>query len=77
MKALGIDVGSLTTEAVILEEDVIITSSVIPSGDEAELSARAAMKKALEQAGLAPDNHFYIVSTGVGGKSISLSQLLC
>jgi len=74
MKALGIDVGSLTTEAVILDEDVIITSSVIPSGDEAELSARAAMKKALEQAGLTPDNHFYIVSTGVGGKSVSFSQ---
>jgi len=74
MKALGIDVGSLTTEAVILDDGVILASSIIPSGDEAELSARAAMESALKQAGLTRDNHFYIVSTGVGGKSVSFSQ---
>jgi len=73
MKALGIDAGSLTTKAVILSDGAIVASVVVPSGDEAELSARAAMKKALDQAGL-DGGDFFIVSTGVGGKSISFSQ---
>lgn len=74
MKALGIDVGSLTTKAVILDDDGILVSNVIPSGDEAELSAKAAMEQALNRAGLSLDSSLSIVSTGVGGKSVSFSQ---
>jgi len=74
MKALGIDVGSLTTKAVILDDDGILASSIVSSGDEAELSAKAALEQTLNQAGLSFDNNLYIVSTGVGGKSISFSQ---
>ena len=74
MKALGIDVGSLTTKAVILDDDGILASSIVSSGDEAELSAKAALEQTLNQAGLSLDNNLYIVSTGVGGKSISFSQ---
>jgi predicted CoA-substrate-specific enzyme activase len=73
MKALGIDIGSLTTKAVILD-DGILASSIIPSGDEADLSARAAVEDVLNRAGLSPNHDLYIVSTGVGGKSVSLSQ---
>jgi len=74
MKALGIDVGSLTTKAVILDDDGILVSSIIPSSDEAELSAKAVLEQALNQAGLSFDNSLYIVSTGAGGKAASFSQ---
>ena len=74
MKALGIDTGNLVTKVVILDDDTILASSIIPSGDEAELSAKAAVEAALDQAGLRFDNDLYIVSTGVGGKSVSFSQ---
>jgi len=74
MKALGIDVGSLTTKAVILDDGGILSSSIITSDEEAELGAKAAMKEALNQAGLSSDNDLYIVSTGVGGKSISFTH---
>jgi len=73
MKALGIDIGSLTTKAVILD-DGILASSIIPSGDEADLSARAAVEDVLNRAGLSLNDDLYIVSTRVGGKSVSLSQ---
>ena len=73
MKALGIDIGSLTTKVVILGDDGIITSSIIPSADEAELSAKAAVEQAANQSGLSLDDS-YIVSTGIGGKSVSFSQ---
>ena len=46
MKALGIDIGSLTTKAVILDDDGILASSIITSGDEAELSAKGALELA-------------------------------
>ena len=73
MKALGIDIGSLTTKAVILD-DGILASSIIPSSDEADLSARAAVEDVLNRAGLSLNDDLYIVSTRVGGKSVSLSQ---
>lgn len=74
MKAIGIDIGSLTTKAVILDDGHILSSSIIPSGDEAELGAKAAMEEALNRAGPTSDNDLYVVSTGVGGKSVSFSQ---
>ncbi len=74
MKALGIDIGSLTTKAVILADDGILASSIIASDDEAESAAKAAMQEALNRAGLSSGNEVYIVSTGVAGKPISLSQ---
>ena len=74
MKALGVDIGSLTTKAVILDGDRIIASSVTATGDEAEQSARSAVDEVLKQTGLTPDNDVVIFSTGVGGKDSSLSQ---
>jgi predicted CoA-substrate-specific enzyme activase len=73
MKALGVDIGSLTTKTVILD-DGILASNIIPSGDEADLSGRAAVEDVLNQAGLSLNDDLYIVSTGVGGKSVSLTQ---
>lgn len=74
MKAVGIDVGSLTTKAVILDGDRILASSVVSSVEEAEASARSALDEALKRAGLASDSDLYIVATGAGGKSVPFSQ---
>ncbi|MFC1938460.1 acyl-CoA dehydratase activase [Chloroflexota bacterium] len=74
MRPLGIDIGSLTTKAVILGSDGILASSIVPSGDEPESSARAAMGEVLNNAGLSFDSDLYIVSAGAGSKSVSFSQ---
>ena len=74
MKAVGIDIGSLTTKVVILEGDRILSSVITSSGDEPEEVAREAIESALSQVGLDFGDNLYIVSTGVGGKSVSLSQ---
>jgi len=73
MKALGIDIGSLTTKVVILENGNILSAIITASGDEPESAAREAVEKSLAQASRSSDN-LYIVSTGIGGKSTSLSQ---
>lgn len=74
MKALGIDVGSLTTKVVIIDNDVILACSIVHSADEVESSAKAAMEEALNLAGVSYGNDLYFVSTGVGGKSVSFSH---
>ncbi|MFQ5996664.1 MAG: acyl-CoA dehydratase activase [Dehalococcoidales bacterium] len=74
MKALGIDIGSLTTKAVILADDGILASSIVTSSDEAETSAKAAIQDVLDRAGFSSGDNWYLVTTGVGGKSVSLSQ---
>jgi len=74
VKALGIDIGSLTTKVVILNGNAIAASSVVDSGDEAEVGAREAIAQALGQTEFNLDGDYYVVSTGARGKSISLNK---
>ncbi|MDY6918084.1 MAG: acyl-CoA dehydratase activase [Chloroflexota bacterium] len=74
MKALGIDVGSLTTKAVVLGGDGIVASTVSMSSDEAEDSARSALEQVLNRAGIGMADDLCIVATGVGRKAVSFSQ---
>jgi len=74
MKALGVDIGSLTTKSVILDSDRIVASSVITTGEEAEQSARVAVDEVLKRAGLKLGSDVFIVSTGIGVKDISPGQ---
>jgi predicted CoA-substrate-specific enzyme activase len=70
MKALGIDVGSLNIKAVVLGDEGILGSGIVPPGDEVQVGARGAVDAALGQAGLSPDG-LPVVATGVGAKLIS------
>src|SRR4030042_2282330 len=74
MKALGIDIGSLTTKAVLMRDGEVLSSSVLLSSDSAEQSAKAAAAEALCQAGFNFDNNFYVVTTGAGSKSVTFAQ---
>lgn len=74
MKALGIDIGSLTTKVIVLDDNAIAASSVLDSDDEAEVSAKEAITQALDQTEVNLDGDYYIVSTGARGKSISLNK---
>lgn len=73
-KPVGLDVGSQTTKVVILDNNTILASSIISSGDEVELSARTAVTQALEKAGIPFDDNLHIIATGIGARSISFSQ---
>jgi predicted CoA-substrate-specific enzyme activase len=73
MKAIGVDIGSLTTKAVILCNGDIVSQLITKTGDDIEVSVRDAIKRAAEQAGLPAYNDDYIVTTGIGGKSVSFA----
>jgi (R)-2-hydroxyacyl-CoA dehydratese activating ATPase len=72
MRAVGLDVGSLSTKAVVMDGDGILSSAVVRSSDAAEASARAALDQALAKAG--PHGDVYVVSTGAGGKAVPFSR---
>ena len=74
MKALGIDIGSLTTKVVVLNDDSTPFFSIAPSGDEPESSARAALDEMLARAGVSANGDLYLVSTGIAAKQISFSH---
>jgi predicted CoA-substrate-specific enzyme activase len=74
MKAIGVDIGSLTTKAVILENGGIVSQLITKTGDDIEASVRDAIRTAMEQAGIQSADDDYIVTTGIGGKSVSFAS---
>jgi predicted CoA-substrate-specific enzyme activase len=72
MSALGLDIGSLTTKAVVLNGAGVLAAVVVPSGDDTDAAARAAVKAAFEKAGVAAAG-VPMVATGVGSKSQSVA----
>jgi predicted CoA-substrate-specific enzyme activase len=71
---MGIDSGSLTTKAVILDGNDIVGYSMVSSADEVGASTGEAVKEALNNAGLPPESELYIVATGAGRKAVSLAS---
>lgn len=65
--AAGIDSGSASTDAVILDGKLeIVGSAVIPTGMSASRSARLALQTALKQAGISESELGNVVTTGYG-----------
>jgi predicted CoA-substrate-specific enzyme activase len=62
----GVDIGSSSAKAVILENSGIISTSTIPTGIDSAETARQVMDKALYTSGLSINDIKYIVSTGYG-----------
>jgi predicted CoA-substrate-specific enzyme activase len=67
----GIDVGSRTTKAVILNKGHILASSVIDTGINAEKAAETAMMLARQKAGIDKGEPGAVVGTGYGRVSLS------
>jgi len=74
MNVAGCDVGSLTSKAVILHDEKILSSAVIRSKPNPLESAGAVMEMALSQAALAFGDMQYCVSTGYGRDRITFAN---
>ncbi len=71
----GIDVGSCTTKAVIVDDaQNLIASHVLHSGTDFEASAENAWDEVLRASGLTRDDVEFVVSTGYGRKSVPFSS---
>jgi len=69
----GIDIGSSSAKAVIMEDNEIISSSIIPTGPSSSETAQRVMDKALTN-GLSLKDVQYIVSTGYGRINVPFAQ---
>jgi len=74
MIVAGIDIGSLSSKALIMEDGRISGWSLTLTGPSSEDSAVTAMNLALEKCGLSLKDIAYIVSTGYGRVNVPFSQ---
>ena len=82
MIVAGCDVGSLSGEAVIMDDDKIIAYDIMRVRPRPEQTAREAMDRALAAAHLTLEDIDYCVSTGYGREKIpfadsSISEISC
>lgn len=69
MIVAGMDIGSITTESVILRDHAILTFVILPTGANSRKAAERSLSAALEKAGLNQEEVTAIVTTGYGRAS--------
>ena len=74
MIVAGIDIGSITTETVILQDNKIRGSSILPTGAKSQVAAQRSLAAALQQGGLREEDVGAIVTTGYGRASFASSD---
>lgn len=66
MPVAGVDIGSLTTEAVVLTERRMLAGIILATGANSRAAADKALELALEESGLAREELEFVVATGYG-----------
>lgn len=70
----GVDVGSLSTDVVLLEDGKIRAGVVLPTGANSREAAEKAMALALKEAGASWEELKYVVATGYGRNIVPFAQ---
>ncbi len=75
MLVAGIDIGSITTEALLFDNDKgIVGYTIMQTGADSKKSAEMALEKVLAYPGKSVSDVSYIVSTGCGRKRAALAR---
>ncbi len=74
MYAVGIDIGSTSGEALILEGDDILAWSIVDTGYNSRQAAKQALDQALAQTNLSRDQLDRIVATGYGRVAVEFAD---
>jgi predicted CoA-substrate-specific enzyme activase len=82
MKTAGIDIGSITAKAAVLEDGVILGAKVGFTGYHAEQAGRAIYETLLAEIGLKTEDIERLVSTGYGRSSVkfadkAVTEIIC
>jgi (R)-2-hydroxyacyl-CoA dehydratese activating ATPase len=71
----GIDIGSLSTDVVVLDQDGrIVSYCIAPTGANSRIAGEKAYRAAIEQAGLRENDVRYCVATGYGRISVEFAD---
>jgi predicted CoA-substrate-specific enzyme activase len=74
MVVVGMDIGSTSGEALILDGDAVLAWSIVDTGYNSRRAATQALDQALARAGLARDQVGRIVATGYGRVAVEFAQ---
>lgn len=75
MLSSGIDVGSITTEAVVINEDrIILAYAILETGPDPRNTAENALLAALQKCSRQRSDVSYVVSTGYGRKRVPFTN---
>lgn len=74
MITCGCDVGSRACKIVLLDDDKIVGSAIVPASDDSAESAERALKTVLEDSGIKKEDIAYTVGTGYGNPEIPFVQ---
>jgi predicted CoA-substrate-specific enzyme activase len=75
MIVAGVDIGSITTEALLLDKDKgIVGYTIMESGANSRKAAEAAVAKVLAESGKDLSDVSYMISTGCGRKRAALAK---
>ncbi len=82
MKTAGIDIGSITAKAAVLEDGVILGTRVGFTGYNAGMAGRKVFEELTGELGLEASSIAWIVSTGYGRNSVefahkSMTEIIC
>lgn len=69
MIVAGMDIGSITAETVILQDNQMLSSSIVPTGANSRTAAERSLTAALKQASLRQEDLAAIITTGYGRAS--------
>ena len=70
----GIDIGSITAKAAVMQDGVLLGTRVNFTGYNAEAAGRRVFEELLEELGLVPAEIGRIVATGYGRKSVAIAD---
>jgi predicted CoA-substrate-specific enzyme activase len=70
----GIDIGSITAETVILQDDQILSYSIMPTGANSRTAAERSLAAALREAKIQKEDLLRIVTTGYGRASFPFAD---
>lgn len=74
MLLAGIDIGSSSTKAVIMDDRVVVAFALIPTGAHSSTAASRVMELVLEKTKAGMTDIVYIVSTGYGRVNVPFAQ---
>ena len=71
---LGVDVGSVTTKAVVTKDNELVAYQTMPSGSNYKIAAERVVTEALAKAGLSSEDIAYAVATGYGANNVDIAS---
>ncbi|MBI2957739.1 MAG: benzoyl-CoA reductase, bzd-type, subunit Q [Chloroflexi bacterium] len=74
MITAGVDVGSLSGKAVVLDDNRLVSWGLVPTGPDSAETAKEAMDIALQKGNLSLDRIEFVVSTGYGRVVVPFAQ---